>query len=377
MSESALYEINGREFRQLLDAAQPLVVQFGTPNCAPCRALEPVLARLAAKYQGQINIVYLDVEKHSDLGRRYNIWAAPTLISFRHGERQRLKARDLKTLDEAMHALVTKSQAAQAASDATAHNNAPQTPPGLLPLAHLHPRLVPFGRDIDHVGISAAFTEGHFALQGLVYRVGANDAAGLRIGGGHILSNRHVFEQMGGASKGPAWAGRLTLPKRPELVGRAVPQGLPGGQFVMPFHIGRYEDWALLEGAAHSVVVKPVFRSAETLRQGETCWIVGGTDGEHDLITVGQLKYVKGVNGMLRDCDVRPGMSGAAVADASGQVVGIFSTQFSWPGRRAMFVTIDAIAQGIDTLRALDASLPQIDVESTGSPVDSTLNGVP
>ncbi|MEO5734330.1 MAG: serine protease, partial [Rubrivivax sp.] len=197
-----------------------------------------------------------------------------------------------------------------------------------------------------------------FSLEGLVVRIGKNDAAGLRVGCGQVLTNRHVFEQLGGDAEGAAFLGRKAFPDHPELFGRAAPPALPGGALVMPWYVGNYGDWALLDEAESSVCGIPPMRSARLLRKGERLWLVGGSDGELDLVTVGRLKYVKGVNGILHDCDVRPGMSGSAVIDAAGQVVGIFSTQFGWPGRRAMFVTIDAIAEGIDTLRTLDASLP-------------------
>lgn len=134
----------------------------------------------------------------------------------------------------------------------------------------------------------------------------------------------------------------------------------------MPWYVGRYGDWALLEETEASVCAAPRFRAAKSLQRDEPLWIVGGSNGERDFVTVGFLSYVKGVNGMLRDCDVQPGMSGSPMIDADGKVVGIFSTKFGWPGRRAMFVTAECIAQEIDALRSRDSSLPRIEIEAAG-----------
>lgn len=368
-------QVNGRQFRELLNAGRPLLVQFEGPDCEPCRALADTLSGLAARYAGRVNIVRLDVDKHVDLGTRYRIWALPTLLFFHQGRPHRVKARSTEQLDAALCKLAVQAQATGPTLRSSGAQQSAQDLTPLLPLQDLDRRLAPFGRDLERLGIPASFAEGRHVLQGLICRFGQGEAAGLRMGGGYILTNRHVLEQFGGAKEGPAWAGRAEVPQLPGLLSRALPPGLPGGHLVMPWHVGRYSDWALLQEAGQRRVAGPRLRSAGSLHQHELLWIVGGTDGDADLITVGRLKYVRGVNGMLQDCDVRPGMSGAAVSDARGRVVGIFSTQFGWPGRRAMFVTTDAVADGIASLRHRDASLPvlrmQADEPPAGQPVDA------
>lgn len=359
-----LKEVGGREFRELLNSERPLVVQFGSPSCVPCHALESTMARLAAKYQGRVNVVRVDVDKQSDLGRRYKLWSLPTVIQFHHGEHRRIGARDVCGLDAAMRKLLADASAAAPKGGSRACLRPEPDGTGLLPLSTLHSSFTPFGSDIERIGIPACLSERGFSLDGLIYRVGKNDAAGIRVGCGQVLTNRHVFEQLGGEREGAFFLGKKAFPEWPGLIGRAAPPALPGGPLVMPWYVGRYSDWAVLDAANSGVCATPRFRSARSLRQDETLWLVGGSDGELDFVTAGRLKYVKGVNGMLRDCDVRPGMSGSAVVDAEGNVVGVFSTQFGWPGRRAMFVTIDSIAEGIEALRPLDGSLPRIRIEA-------------
>lgn len=350
-------EVNGREFRELVRLGRPLIVLFGSPSCEPCHTLELLLLPLADKYGGQVQLVHVNVDKQTDLGRRYKLWALPTLIRFHHGEFRRIAARSASGLDQAVHQLLVDAAAAEPDGGSTASRRLERAGLGLLPVSALHSGLTPFGRDIEKVGIPTCLSEHGFSLEGLIYRIGKDDAAGLRVGCGQVLTNRHVFEQLGGDSEGPAFVGKKLL-EQPALFGYAAPAALPGGSFVMPWHVGRYADWALLGEAESSVCARPLLRSTKSLQKGEHLWLVGGSDGELDFVTVGSLKYIKGVNGILDDCDVRPGMSGSPVIDAAGQTVGIFSTQFGWPGRRAMFVTIDSIAQDMESMRPLDAHLP-------------------
>lgn len=361
-----LEEVDGRGFRKLLAAGRPFVVQFGSPTCEPCGALEPSMARLAAKYRDRIRIVLVDVDKQPDLGTRYNIWALPTVMQFHAGIHRRIRARNPGGLDAAMRALLADASAAPPTDDPAAPVRAERGGPGLLSIDSLHPSLTPFGRDIENVGIPNCLSEDAFCLEGLVYRIGTDVAVGLRVGCGQIITNRHVFEQLAGDRQSGSFLGRRILPSRPELMGRAVPPALPGGSLVMPWYVGRYGDWALLEETEASVCAEPRFRAAKSLQRDEPLWIVGGSNGARDFVTVGFLSYVKGVNGMLRDCDVQPGMSGSPVIDADGKVVGIFSTKFGWPGRRAMFVTAECIAQDIEALRSRDSNLPQIEIEAAG-----------
>lgn len=350
-------EVNGRAFRELVSCGRPLIVLFGSPNCEPCHALELQLIPLAVTYSGRVQFIRVDVDKQTDLGRRYKLWALPTLIRFHLGEFQRISARSANGLDQAMRQLLVDASAAKSGDLSTSSRRLKQEGQGLLSVGALHSSLTPFGRDIEKVGIPACLSEDQFSLDGLICRIGKNTAAGLRVGCGQVLTNRHVFEQLGGETQGAAFVGKQAL-QQPELFGRAAPSALPGGALVMPWYVGRYPDWALLEEADSGVCATPPLRSTKSVRKGDLLWLVGGSDGELDLVSVGRLKYTKGVNGILDDCDVRPGMSGSPVIDAAGQVVGIFSTQFGWPGRRAMFVTIDGIADDIDSLRAIDPSLP-------------------
>ena len=72
---------NERELETLIGKGT-FLVDFSTSWCAPCRALMPVLKRLA---QEGINVVTIDAEENRNLSERLDVRAFPTVIAFRDG----------------------------------------------------------------------------------------------------------------------------------------------------------------------------------------------------------------------------------------------------------------------------------------------------
>jgi putative thioredoxin len=64
---------------------RPVLVDFWAAWCAPCRALAPVLERLAAAYADRADVVKVDSDAEPELAARYGVRSLPTLALFRHG----------------------------------------------------------------------------------------------------------------------------------------------------------------------------------------------------------------------------------------------------------------------------------------------------
>ena len=109
--------INNDTFKTVvLQAQQPVLVDFYADWCGPCRALAPVLEELAEDLQGRLVVAKLDVDQNEELSLRYGVQSIPTLILFQNGqEAGRIagflpKARLLKALEPRLTAAAVTEQ---------------------------------------------------------------------------------------------------------------------------------------------------------------------------------------------------------------------------------------------------------------------------
>jgi len=83
---SPLRELHESDFeREVLSADVPVLVDFFTPPCAPCKALLPVLERVAGKHPG-VRVFKVNAWDNGPLCSRFRIVGVPALLFFRDGE---------------------------------------------------------------------------------------------------------------------------------------------------------------------------------------------------------------------------------------------------------------------------------------------------
>ena len=70
----------------VLNASEPVVVDFYADWCGPCRMMTPVVEQLAVEYAGTVTIGKLDVDVNQEIAMRYGVMGIPTLGMFRGGK---------------------------------------------------------------------------------------------------------------------------------------------------------------------------------------------------------------------------------------------------------------------------------------------------
>ena len=81
-----MIDVNDEGFdREVLQAAGPVLVDFTLDGCAPCRAIAPAIDELAAKYNGKLKIVKVDVASSPQAVARFRVLGAPTLVILKAG----------------------------------------------------------------------------------------------------------------------------------------------------------------------------------------------------------------------------------------------------------------------------------------------------
>ncbi len=71
---------------KLRHTPRPVVVDFWAPWCAPCRALSPVLEKVAAEYEGRVELWKINTDEEATLAVELRVFSIPTVAVYVRGE---------------------------------------------------------------------------------------------------------------------------------------------------------------------------------------------------------------------------------------------------------------------------------------------------
>jgi thioredoxin 1 len=80
-------QITAADFEaEVLRSKQPVLVDFYTDSCAPCRMMSPLLQELEAEAGGQFKVFKVDAAAEIELAATYGVRAVPAFYAFANGQ---------------------------------------------------------------------------------------------------------------------------------------------------------------------------------------------------------------------------------------------------------------------------------------------------
>lgn len=79
-------KLTEEDFDRVVSGAKPVLVDYWATWCPPCRIMEPVVERLAAKYSDRVLFAKVNVDEEMGLSSRYQVFSIPTFMIFKNGQ---------------------------------------------------------------------------------------------------------------------------------------------------------------------------------------------------------------------------------------------------------------------------------------------------
>ena len=87
MAHESIVDLTSENFAsEAKQSSVPVLIDFWSEHCGPCKMLSPVLDEVAQELDGKAKVTKVDVMNQRDLAMEYGVRAVPTLVFMKGGE---------------------------------------------------------------------------------------------------------------------------------------------------------------------------------------------------------------------------------------------------------------------------------------------------
>jgi len=82
-------ELTDQNFEsEVLRSQVPVLVDFTATWCGPCKAVAPIVEKVATEHAGKYKVTKVDIDDCPQTAQKYAIKSVPTLLVFKGGEKK-------------------------------------------------------------------------------------------------------------------------------------------------------------------------------------------------------------------------------------------------------------------------------------------------